>query len=148
MTRLIVLGTLAAGLAWADDWDRVQSLHEGDRVGIIRTDKKRVEATFVAATTDTIVLRGDAPMTVAKDDVVRVYKRPKIGRWTRALIGVGIGAAAGGVVDATAGTRFRNEGAGLNTAAAYALGAAIGGAAGGASGGDETIYRRAAPLPK
>jgi hypothetical protein len=87
---------------------------------------------------------------MAKEDVVRVYKRPKIGRGPRALIGIGIGVAVAAVADAKVGARYRNEGAqplkGWETAAAYTLGVVAGGAGGAATGGDETIYRRVAPL--
>jgi hypothetical protein len=158
--RTLAVGvTMSAGLAMAGDegdWNRVRSLHPGTRIGVIRTNQQRIEGRFMGAA-DTEVVLGDVgangeQQTVAKDDVVRVYKRPKVRRLVRTLIGAGIGVAAGGVLDATLGTRVRNEVADqFDTAqrvAAYAGGAAIGGAIAGLTGGGyETLYRRTTPVP-
>ena len=125
------------------EWTSVQNLRVGERIGIIKSDQKRVEGTFAGATASAISVHTDQDVAVAKDDVVRVYRRPHLSRAVRALIGGGIGLAAGAVVNATAGERFRNEGGDI-TAGALLGGAAIGAGIGAATGGGyQTIYRRA-----
>jgi hypothetical protein len=145
---MAVVGSAALALAAdSEDWAKVQSLREGDRIGIIRADMKRVEGSFVGASESSIVILGDAQMTLSKDDVVRVYQRRKVGRLGRSAIGAAVGVAAGAIVNATLGERFRNEGRDLGTVAVYGGGAAIGAGLGALSGGgDDTVYRRSAPL--
>jgi hypothetical protein len=135
----------AAGL-YAEDagqWSSVQGLRKGDRVGVILANQKRVEGSFESATDSRITLQADQAISLEKADVVRVYKKARHGRLFGAVIGGVVGVAVGGVLDATVGLRFRNEGdspaKGLLTGAGAAAGVGIGAAA---SGGYRTIYRR------
>jgi hypothetical protein len=145
---------VAAGFAMgADsaDWGQVQALHTGDRVGVIRADHKRIEGSFDGADAGMILVRDGQQIMIAKDDVVRVYQPAHVGRWKRALIGAGIGAVAGAIVDQTLGTRLRNEGTnyfrGWEAAGTYGVGMGVGAAAGALSGGgDKTVYRRSEPV--
>ena len=154
MKTITGLMLMAAGLvmgASPQGWDSVQALHEGDRVGIVRADMKRIEGRFEAATRESVVIRTEdsthQQLTVAKGEVVRVYKRAKVNRWKRALIGAGAGAAGGAIFDGATGDKnrfdcmcaFRE----YQRTVFYAGGAVIGAAVGAASGGgDETLYRR------
>ncbi len=145
---------IAAGFAMgADsaDWGQVQSLHTGDRVGVIRADHKRIEGSFEGADAGMILIRDGQQFMIAKGDVVRVFQPARVGRWKRALIGAGVGTAAAAIVDQTLGTRLRNEGTnyfrGWETAGTYAVGVGVGAAAGALSGGgDKTVYRRSEPV--
>ena len=137
MGLLFVLALLAADTG---QWSSIHELKKGDRVGVVQSDMKRVEGRFDSATDDTIVVDG---VTLSKDRVVRVYRRPKLNRVMRTVIGTGIGVAAGGVVDGTFGQYLRNEGhgpdAGLITGLTGAAGAGVGAASG---GGYKTVYQR------
>jgi hypothetical protein len=80
---------------------------------------------------------------VSKENVVRVYRRPRATRGIRALIGGAIGAIAGIVLTGTVGERFRNEGLDVPAGAWIAGGAAISAGIGALTGGGyETIYQR------
>jgi hypothetical protein len=107
---------------------------------VVQADMKRVEGRFDSGTDDTIVVDG---VTLTKDRVVRVYRRPKLNRGVRAVIGAGIGLAGGAVVDGTFGQYLRNEGhgpdAGIITGLSGAAGAGVGAASG---GGYKTVYQR------
>ena len=142
LAGLVLLAVQLALAADSSDWSSVQALHRGDRVGVIQTNQKRVEGRFESATDTRIMLQGDQTVTLEKADVVRVYQPPKHGRVLGAIVGGAIGVAAGAVVDATAGQRFRNEGtspaAGLITAIGAGAGAGIGAAV---TGHYRTVYR-------
>jgi hypothetical protein len=137
---LVLLVAMCAGAADTSQWSGVRELKKGDRVGIVQTDMKRVEGRLDSASDDAITVDG---VTVPKDRVVRVYRRPRMNRAVRVLIGAGIGAAAGGLVDGTFGAYLRNEShgpdAGLITGLSVAGGAGIGAASG---GGYKTVYQR------
>jgi hypothetical protein len=141
----VLLLTAQAGFAEdASQWSRVQSLRKGDRVGVIQTDRKRVEGRFESATDARITLQADQLITLEKAEVVRVYRPARHGRGFGVVLGGAIGVAAGGVAVGTIGQRFRNEGdspeRGLITAVGGAVGAGIGAAV---TGGYRTVYQRA-----
>ncbi len=128
----------------AGQWTNLRELRPGQRIGIVQSDLKRVEGRSEAFTDSGISVRVDREIVVTKENVVRVYRRPRAGRGIRALIGAAIGAIAGIVLTATVGDRFRNEGrdapAGLWIGGGAGLGAGIGALTG---GGYKTIYQRA-----
>lgn len=100
---------------------------------------KRLEGRFEGAMETSITIDGAA---VARDNVVRVYQRPRVNRLGRTLIGAGVGLIAGVIIDSTLGMLFTNEGGDI-TAVAIGGGAAIGGGIGALSGGGyHTVYRR------
>jgi hypothetical protein len=84
-----------------------------------------------------------APISNApRDQVLRVYRKSRIGRWTRVLIEAGIGAAAGAVPNATVSPFFHKAGKDISgplIGAATAIGAGIGVPTGGRS---RTIHQR------
>jgi hypothetical protein len=145
---IAILSIMAAGSALCGepgDWSRVQALQPGDRIGVLQSGDRKVEGRFVRATETNITLDAPGAATLAKDDVVRVYRRPRLSRIVRVLIGAGIGLAAGGILNATVGQRFRNEGqdpAGAIFGGAIGLGAGLGALSG---GGQKTIYERGRP---
>ncbi len=132
---------------WAEDseWKNVESLHQGDRVGVVQFDQKRVEGRFRSANDAGITIDVDGDRTIPKDSVARVYRRPGLTRSKRVLIGTAIGLAAGGAIAAGIGTNSNNEGFfgnGAAAGAAVAGGGGIGAAVGSLSGGGyKTIYR-------
>jgi hypothetical protein len=146
MNTCFVSVVLAVGCAFAADtshWSALRELKKGDRVGVVQMDMKRFEGRFDHATDDAITLVADQTVTVPKDRVVRVYRRPRVNRAVRAVIGAGIGAAAGGLTDGTLGAYFRNESHGPDPGVITALGAAAGAGIGAASGGGyRTVYQK------
>ena len=67
-------------------WEDVVALHKGDRVGVVQSDKKRIEGRFDSATGSTITLEENgAIQSLSRDQVVRVYARPKVNRVARRL---------------------------------------------------------------
>jgi hypothetical protein len=131
--------------AWAADegnWNNLAQLKRGDRIGVIGSDMKRTEGRFVSFEEGGLSIETDQPVTIAKDRVVRVYRRARTNRVWRTAIGAGIGVAAGAVLNATIGERFRNEGqdvAGALIASGAGVGAGLGALSG---GGNVTVYRR------
>ena len=127
-------------------WTNVQTLSPGDRVGVVQMNRKRIEGRFQGSTDSAITIQADHEVSIPKTEVVRVYKRGRMTRTTRAAIGAAAGVAAGAILSATAGDRFRNEGQDPQTAAWIAGGAGIGAAVGALTGsGYREIYRRPAP---
>ncbi|MEO8592545.1 MAG: hypothetical protein ABI759_04415 [Candidatus Solibacter sp.] len=148
MTRARILAgllVLAAQIGMAADtgqWSNVLALRKGDRIGVIQTNQKRVEGRFESATDGRITINADQLVSVEKADVVRVYEPPRINRVWGAVLGGAIGVAAGAVVDATVGVRFRNEGQGPEKGVITVIGAGAGGGIGAAvSGRYRTVYR-------
>lgn len=141
LIAILVAGTLRA--ADVGDWKNLDRLKAGDRVGVIAANLKRVEGKFEAVTPTGI--RVDA-VEVARDQVVRVYRKGGAKQWKGALIGAGVGVAVGVLIAQTAGKRFENEGQeflGVSQAGWVAI--SIGAGAGlGAWAGSEsvTVYRR------
>jgi hypothetical protein len=128
-------------------WDNLRELRRGQRIGVVQSDLTLVEGRFEAFSGSAISLRADREILVEKDKVIRVYRRPRGSRGLRALIGGAIGIAAGIVLTATVGDRYRNEGqdipAGLWVAGGAGIGAAVGALTG---GGYKTVYQRS-PVP-
>src|SRR5262249_704550 len=98
--------------ACADDssWSNLAQLKPGDRIGVVQSNQKRMEGRFQGFNNEGISLRTDQDVTIGKGDVVRVYKRPRVGRGLKAVIGGALGVAAAGVVAGTLGQYLRNEG--------------------------------------
>jgi hypothetical protein len=150
MSTAIVLATALALPAFAGDagqWTNLSELRHGQRIGVVQADLKRVEGRFEAFTEAAISLRPNhenvQEIVVSKENVVRVYRRPRATRGIRALIGGAIGAIAGIVLTGTVGERFRNEGLDVPAGAWIAGGAAISAGIGALTGGGyETIYQR------
>lgn len=97
---------------------------------------------FDRATASTITVEENGSLVpLNRDQVVRLYTRPKINRLARIAIGAGIGAVGGAALDASAGQRFRNEGREIG-GALYGAGIGAGAAIGAASGGGyKTLYQ-------
>jgi hypothetical protein len=141
----ILIAVLTLPLFGADKalWSNLGSLKPGDRIGIVRSDQTHIEGRFESFTASAIAVRTDQVVTVANNDVVRVYRRPRISRPWRALIGGAIGVAAGVLLDQTVGTFFRNEGHDVASGAWIAGGAGIGAGIGALTGGgSSTVYQR------
>ena len=140
LTLLAGLLPLAAGASWED----VIALRKGARIGVIQSGLRRTDGVFDSATASTLtIIDNGATRSLSRDQVVRVYKRPRLNRVTRIALGAGIGVAAGAALDASVGRRFRNEG---NDVSAALYGASIGVGAGfGAlsGGGYQTVYQAA-----
>ena len=140
---LISVLTLPAFAGDSKLWSNLEGLEPGERIGIIQSDEKRIEGWFEGFSESTISLRTNQFLTLPRDTVVRVYRRPRTKRTIRALIGGAIGALAGVLLTRTVGDRFRNEGRDVLAVAwitgAAGIGAGIGALTG---GGYQTVYQR------
>ena len=141
LTTSLLLISYTAFAADTTQWSNLQTLHSGDRIGIIQSDQKRVEGRFTRAGGSEITIDAGREITLVQSQVVRVYKRPRLTRAKWALVGAGLGLVAGAIINATAGERFRNEGGDI-TAGALVSGAAVGAGIGALSGGYKTVYQR------
>ena len=73
-TAMILMAVFAFP-AFADDlgqWANLRELRQGQRIGVVQSDLKRVEGRFEASTESGISLRVDREIVVAKENVVRV----------------------------------------------------------------------------
>lgn len=142
---IVGLVMMAAAVFGADlsDWKNLDALKAGDSVGVVQADMKRVEGVFGGWSEAGITVDG---AQVAKDQVMRVYRRGGMSRAMRTLIGAGAGLAIGAVIAETAGKRFGNEGSNFGGVARggwYAIGLGAGAGLGAASGsGYQTVYQR------
>src|SRR6476646_11712003 len=141
----LILAAALAGPALAagnSSWMKLSALKPGMRIGSIQSDMKRVEGLFEGFTESGISLRTDREITLRKEDVVRVYRRPRVNRPIRIAAGAAIGAVGGVILSRTAGTRFRNEGQDISDGAFIGGGVGIGAAIGALSGGGyQTVYQ-------
>ena len=143
MTKTILLLSmlLVPGFA-ADlqDWKNLGELKAGDRVGLVQTDMKRVEGVFGAADDAGITVDGK---TVAKDQVVRVYRRSGMSRATRTMIGAAVGVGVGALMAETVGRYLQNESNGPEKGVWYGVGIGAGAGLGALSGsGYKTVYQK------
>ena len=142
----LILAAALAGPALAagnSSWTNLSTLKPGTRIGIIQSDMKRVEGLFEGFTESGISLRTDREITLRKEEVVRVYRRPRVNRPIRIAAGAAIGAVGGVILSRTAGTRFRNEGQDISDGAFIGGGVGIGAGIGALSGGGyRTVYQR------
>ena len=149
-TALIVSAlVLAASPAVAGDtsqWGTVRRLQAGSRIAIDLADQRRVEGRFTSASEADLTYYAYREITVSRNDVVRVYRRPRLSRTIRTLLGAAIGLGGGAILNATLGARFANEGRDI-TAVTLGGGAAIGAGIGAISGRgrNKLIYQRSTP---
>src|ERR1035438_6761075 len=91
------------------DWNNLGTLKSGTRIGIIQADLKRIEGIFASFSGSGISVLTDREITVPKEKVIRVYRRPRISRGVRTVIGALIGVGAGAILNGTIGQYLRNE---------------------------------------
>ena len=143
ITGLLLLVAKAGFAQDTSQWSSVQSLRQGDRVGVIQANQKRVEGLFESAPDARLTLRADQVLTLEKAEVVRVYRPARHSRVFGAVLGAAIGLAAGGAIDFTVEQYFRNETGGTPKGAVTAIGGAAGAGIGAAvTGGYRTVYQR------
>lgn len=130
----------------AGEWNRVRRLHAGTRIVIDLADQRRVEGRFARASEADLTYQASREITVSRDVIIRVSRRPRLSRTARTLLGAGIGLGGGAIANATLGARFGNEGRDI-TAVTLGGGAAIGAGIGAITGhgGNKLIYQRATP---
>ena len=135
---ILILTSPACFSAWED----VVALHKGQRIGLVESGNKQIEGRFDSATASTITVEENGTVkSLSREQVVRVYTRPKLNRVARIAIGAAIGAVAGAALDASVGRRFSNEGKEIGPAL-YAISMGVGAGLGAASGGGyQTLYQ-------
>ena len=127
------------------DWNNLGTLKSGARIGIIQSDLKRIEGIFASFSGSGISVLTDREITVPKEKVIRVYRRPRINRGVRTVIGALIGVGCGAILNGTIGQYLRNEAHGVASGVWIAAGAGAGAGIGAATGGGKhTVYRRSA----
>ena len=92
----VILAAIIASPAFAGDdrsWANLGTLKPGDRIGVIQSDRKRIEGRFTGFADSGISVRADRETTVPKESVIRVYRRPRMRRPFRAAIGAAFGLA-------------------------------------------------------
>jgi hypothetical protein len=96
----IVAALLLAGQLLAqtrqDSWDNLRTLRVGEKIQVVDQKLKSYTGTFVGVSEEAISFQvGQDSVTVQRPDVLRVSSRERTRRGRNALIGLGIGAAAG-----------------------------------------------------
>jgi hypothetical protein len=142
----MILSAVVAAPALASDdgsWTNLERLKPRERIGVIQSDGKQIYGRFAGFSDFGISIRGDRVTTVPKENVIRVYRRPRTRRSLRVVIGAAIGVGVGALLTGTVGDRFRNEGRDVPAGAWIAGGAGIGAGIGALTGGGyRTIYQR------
>jgi hypothetical protein len=77
MAAVLTFPALADSLG---QWANLRELRQGQRIGVVQSDLKRAEGRFEGFTEPVISLRADREIATAKENVVRVYRRPRTGR--------------------------------------------------------------------
>jgi len=131
----------SANAADLSKWSRVRHLQAGTRIAIDLADQRRVEGRFARASDSDVTYTALREITISRNDVVRVSRKPRLNRAVRMLIGAAIGLGAGAIVNGTLGAELHNEGRDIS-AATLGGGAAIGAILGAVSSrrGYTTIY--------
>lgn len=145
LAAMLLAAVLAAPAAGRDDanWNNLRTLKSGQPIGIIQSDGKRTEGKFAGVSDSAISILTDQAVNLPKESVARVYRRPRLNRGLRTLIGAGIGVAVGAVLNGTIGQYLRNEAHGTSPAVWIGVSGGIGAGIGAASGGGQhTVYRR------
>jgi hypothetical protein len=123
----------------------VRRIHAGIRIAIDLSDQRRVEGGLARVSESDLTYQASREITVSRDDIIRVSRRPRLSRTARALLGVAIGLVGGAIVNATLGARFANEGRDI-TAVTLGGGVAIGAGIGAITGsGYKIIYQHSTP---
>jgi len=143
ITGLLLLVAKAGFAQDTSQWSSIQSLRQGDRVGVIQANQKRVEGLFESATDARLTLRADQLLTLEEPEVGHGYPPARHSRVFGAVLGAAIGLAAGGTIDFTVEQYFHNETGGTPKGAVTAIGGAAGAGIGAAvTGGYRTVYQR------
>jgi hypothetical protein len=145
IAAILVAAAVAAPAFAADnhEWNNLNRLKPGQRIGVVQKDGKKLEGTFSGVTDADIAITAGPVVRVTRDNVVRVYRRPRLTRAWHVAIGAGAGVVLGAVLNGTVGQYFRNEGHDTSPAVWIGAGAALGAGLGAASGGgDQTVYQR------
>jgi len=145
---LTVIPLLPCARAGEDSWDNLRILRVGEKIQVVDQKLKSFTGTFVGVAEEAISFQvGRDPVTVQRPDVLRVTSRERTRRGRNALIGLGIGAAAGvaGMVIAlekstTGPVYYDGEGAAWLAAGAV-WGGGVGAGVGAAFPSHPTIYR-------
>jgi hypothetical protein len=108
---ILICGVSAYGQqAGANSWERLRSLRKGDAIAVIQKDFKEHKGEFTGVSDEAISIReGNAEIGIERAKVLRVVNRASSKRLRNALIGAGIGVAAGATTYYTLGTYLRNE---------------------------------------
>lgn len=142
LTTSLLLISCTAFAADTAQWVNLQTLHPGDRIGIIQSDHKRIEGRFNHVGDSGITIDAGQEITLTQNQVVRVYKRPRLTHAKWAMVGAGLGLIGGAIINGTAGQRFTNEGGDI-TAGALLGGAGVGAGVAALIGGRyKTVYQR------
>ena len=111
--RLLLTVFVCAGLVLAapasKGWENVGQIQPGTRVEVVTADRGEV-GEFVGSSTESLTIRTPAgERKFLRTDVQRVVSRAESHHVRNMLIGAGVGAAVGLVVDQTVGRYLRNE---------------------------------------
>jgi len=59
------------------DWTTLETLQRGETIGIAQSDQKAMEGRFERVTDSGITLWADREVTVSRENVIRVYRKPR-----------------------------------------------------------------------
>ena len=143
---LLLAGQLLAQTG-QDSWDNLKALGVGERIQVVDQKLKSLTGTFVAVTEEAISFQvGQDSVTVQRPEVLRVSSRERTRRGRNALIGLGIGAAAGvaiGVLSAASDPETTEREYPLAAVGGAVLFGGVGAGVGAAIPSYPTIYRSA-----
>ena len=123
------------------DWDNLRQVRIGDKVEVVRHNLSKHKGKVLAWTEESISLRlKNQDVTIPREDVYRVTQLSKGHRGRNALIGLGLGAAAGTLIG-RAQWCSGEPGFNVCTFVGLVFGVGIGAGVGSAFPGHPTIYR-------
>ena len=122
-------------------WENLSRLQAGQKIEVIDSSMKMLQGAYLSHSDEAInIQHKNGPVSVPRSNVIRVSSREHSKRLRNALIGMGIGGAAGIAIGGAAG-KGDPEAQAIFTAVAMPIGLGVGGGLGAVFPRFQTIYR-------
>jgi len=135
------MGSMACLVGGDGDWSNLERIRAGEKIQVVRQDKKTVNGSFESFSAESLVVRQKSgALVIPKNEIVRVSATEQGHRMRNLAIGAAAGAGAGYLAGRAATNRWNGQ---TEFAVTFAtlIGAGGGAGLGAAIPGYPTIYR-------